>query len=300
MRPDERSDERPDEGAIEHGMVDGSSSGRFRFDGDRAFVDLRQQTDFGPRVPGTPGHRQCRDWLLAEWESVCGNCRAQDFLAAPRGRPLPMTNILSVLRPELPSPVLLCAHWDTRPTADREPDPSMRRQPICGANDGASGVAVLLQLARHLALDPPPVGVQFVLFDGEDYGPGRKSMFLGSRHYAAAPVLPRPRFAILLDMVGRQGLRLRREYFSERFAPEVNDRLRASAVALGLPEYIDEIGAAVEDDHLFLQAIGWPAVALIDIDDPHWHTLADTPEHCSPRSLAAVGSLLWHLLHQCA
>ena len=198
----------------------------------------------------------------------------------------------------------LGAHYDTRPRSDRERDPERARQPLPGANDGASGTAVLLHLAELLALSPPPRGVDLIFFDAEDYGrEGDLAGYcLGSAALAAAwrgfgsPLAGgRPEGLIVVDMVGKRGLSVPMEANSLRFAAPWTRAVFERADELGLDAFVPVPGPAVHDDHIpFLQA-GVPAVDLIDFDYPEWHTLGDTPAACSPASLEAVGRLLLDL-----
>ncbi len=269
------------------------------FDSTRAYADLKKQVDFGPRVPNTPGHSACRDWLLSELKAATGGkASRQDFSLTLDNKKLSMSNLVAQINPGAKKQVLLCAHWDTRPSADQEIDDAKRKKPIPGANDGASGVAVLLELARQLSKNPPKnTGVQFVLFDGEDYGPSIQRMFLGAAHYAKHPALPKPDYAILIDMIGDKELQIPREPNSERMAPEVLDKIFGAAKSLGVTQFVSQPGPEIMDDHLSLQAVGWKAVDLIDFDYGPWHTLDDTPEQCSPESLKAVGDVLARVVH---
>lgn len=264
------------------------------FDAKRAFGDLRKQVDFGPRVPQTKGHEAALSWLLVELRKSAGEAgvRRQDFSMPLGGKRLPMTNVIAQFNPTAKKQVLLCAHWDSRPTADMEIDADKKKLPIPGANDGASGVAVLLELARQLAAKPPPVGVQIVLFDGEDYGPGEERMYLGAQYYAKRPARPRPAYAILIDMIGDKDLQLWREQNSESNAPEVNDKVWKAAEALGAKAFHTGVKFSIDDDHLPLQKAGIKAIDLIDFDYGPWHTLDDTPEQCSPASLKTIGDVL--------
>ena len=263
------------------------------FDAGRAFADLQKQVAFGPRVPQTAAHDTARDWLVAELNKSTGNAKRQDFTwTLPDGSPLALSNIVAQFNPAAKKQILLCAHWDTRPTADQEIDGKKQKQPIPGANDGASGVAVLLELARNFASQNPGVGVQIVLFDGEDYGPGVDRMFLGARWYAKHPALPKPDYAILLDMIGDKDLSFPREKNSELVAPEINDKVWAAAAALGHKEFEPTVGQEISDDHLSLQAAGWKAIDLIDFNYGPWHTLDDTPDKCAPASLKTIGDVL--------
>jgi len=270
------------------------------FNASRAFSYLEKQVTFGPRVPGTPAHQQCRDWLIAELQKSAHSVARQDFIFRPSSEEtIKMTNIVAQFNPDAKKQVFLCAHWDTRPTADQENDPEKRTLPIPGANDGASGVAVLLELAKLFAAKPlpPNVGVQIALFDGEDYGPNDRRMYLGAKAYARRPLLPRPDYAILIDMIGDKELSISREGYSQAMAPEINNKIWKAASELGIKQFVEEPGIEITDDHLPLQQAGWKAVDLIDFDYPYWHTLADIPDKCSPNSLKVVGDVLARVVY---
>ncbi len=269
------------------------------FDADRAFSYLMKQVEFGPRPPGSRAHVACRDYLRAQLENSLGNASLQPFELDADGCRIRMWNVLSNHDPESSRQVLLCAHWDTRPTADKEEDPEKRTQPILGANDGASGVAVLLEIASIVARRPPPVGVRFVLFDGEDYGPNSDRMYLGAKHYAKSPPKPDPEWGVLLDMVGDKDLGIWRERNSEQRAPGVNDRIWEAARATGHEDvFHNRVKWSITDDHLPLLDVGIPIVDLIDFDYRPWHTLEDTVDKCSPESLLAVGQTVLQALYE--
>jgi glutaminyl-peptide cyclotransferase len=282
------------------------------FNQARAFRDLERQVAFGPRVPNSRGHTVTREYLIRELSGLADGVQRQNFRKRVRGRTLEMTNIIATwnmpVSTGLPSrpplytappgePVLLAAHWDTRPTADREPDPRRRSRPIPGANDGASGVAVLLEIARGLKRMPPPGPVMMVLFDGEDYGPTAQDMFLGSRFFAAQ--LPRnvPRRGILLDMVGDADLEIPIERYSWDHARSVVVEVYTLAHRLGYGRHFPRrLGRYVLDDHVPLQRRGLEMIDLIDFHygprHSYWHTLHDTPDKCSPDSLRIVGEVV--------
>jgi len=205
------------------------------------------------------------------------------------GKWLPLANIAATFNPKGKRHILLCAHWDTRPIADRDPNPANHKKPIPGANDGASGVAVLLEIARALEAHPPKQRVTIVLFDGEDYGETLADMFLGSRafaeHYSGPPV----DWGVLLDMVGDRDLRLPHEEYSLKKAPAVVERIWGAAGRAGSKAFVSEPGPPILDDHVFLLRKGIPCINVIDFDYPYWHTRADTPDKCSPESLGQVG-----------
>lgn len=260
-----------------------------RFDAERAYRDLVRQCEFGPRVPGTQAHADCARWLVQTLYECTDTVAVQRFSATAGGKVLPLSNIIASFNPAGADHVLLAAHWDSRPTADRDPNPTSRGQPIAGANDGASGVAVLLGIARALNAHPPKQHVTIMLFDGEDYGPTADDMFLGSKHFARTFDGREVEWAVLLDMVGDRDLKLKPEGFSLGRAPAVVDRVWAAAERVGATAFVREPGPTVLDDHVFLLARGIPCIDVIDFDYPYWHTLADTPDKCAPDSLGQVG-----------
>ena len=262
------------------------------FDADRAYADLMRQCKFGPRVPGTEAHARCARWLTHQLRACADSVALQSFTPKARGKPLPLTNIVSTFNPDGRRHILFCAHWDSRPAADCDPTLANRSKPVPGANDGASGVAVLLEIARALKASPPQQRVTIALFDGEDYGPSREDMYLGSREFAERYSEPLPAWAVLLDMVGDRDLRITQERFSLQKAPEVVDRIWGAAARAGCDAFVRQPGPAVLDDHVFLLQKGIPCVDVIDFDYPYWHTLEDTPDKCSPESLEQVGRAL--------
>ena len=276
------------------------------FHGEEAFRFLTAQTDLGPRNPGSKGHDRCLAYLEQTLVRLADTVRLQPFPhAGYDGATLQLTNIIASFNPESPARILLCAHWDTRPRADREENPRRRNEPIIGANDGASGVAVLLQLATLLRAHPPSVGLDIVLFDGEDYGleGDTGNYLLGSRHFAStASRAVVPRFGILLDMVGDAALELPREGYSVRYAPDVVNHIWNTARGLGITEFVDFPGGEIIDDHLPLNEVGIRTVDIIDFEYPdpthrYWHTHEDTPDKCSPESLEAVGTVITHVVY---
>lgn len=271
------------------------------FDGQRAYELVEKQCAFGPRNPGSEGHRRCLAFLEAELRAAGATVRRQPFTyTLPGGKPLAMTNLIARWNPERQNRILLCAHWDTRPWADLDPDSTRRNEPILGANDGASGVAVLLELARHFKANPPVLGVDIVLFDGEDLGTEehREGFFRGAREYARSVAGTRPpRRAILLDMVGDADLFFYLEGNSVQGAPETVAWFWSAAKEVAPEYFADQVGYFVEDDHLPLIAAGIPCMNLIDFHYPPWHTHADTPDKVSPGSLQVVGDVLVHILY---
>lgn len=269
--------------------------GRPGFDADSAYALLVEQCEFGPRYPGSPAMPAFRRYLAGKLRSAGANVSVQRFEAVlVRGDTLELVNILGTFNRDARHRVLLGAHYDTRPWADLDPDPANRGEPIPGANDGASGVAVLLEIARVLGRTSPPIGVDIVLLDGEDGGQENSihDWILGSSHFARNLKGYRPNAVVIVDMIGEKDVRIPVEGYSGAASPALVDEIYGIAEELGYEAFTREQGVPVIDDHLpFIQA-GLPAVNLIDFDYPYWHTLEDTPDKCSPRSLEAVGEVL--------
>ena len=267
------------------------------FDQNRAWSYLLKQCDFGPRIPGSDAHLKCRDWLVEQMKESCENVRLQELSHtwSQTNKKVTMWNVVGEQNWESAKVrVLLLAHWDTRPYADQDPDEKNRTKPITGANDGASGVAVLLELMRTMKGKlPKDVGVMYLMTDGEDLGPSLEEMFLGATHFAKNPPKPRPDYGILLDMIGDKDLRVPVERNSFEYAPSVIRGLYAHAKTVGLSETFPNVfGGYIEDDHISLNRAGIPTVDLIDFTYEPWHTVHDTPDKCSAASLGKVGKLL--------
>jgi glutaminyl-peptide cyclotransferase len=277
------------------------SSAPPRFDGEKAFLILQEQCDFGPRNPGSEGHRKVRQYLLDKLSNYTDFVKTQDFVHwdPDRNVELRLTNIIASFYSEKHKRMLLCAHWDTRPVADRDPDPALRTHPVPGGNDGASGVAVLLEMAEILFRHEPLWGVDIVLFDGEDGGREEDlvGFCLGSDYFVANLGGYRPEFGILIDMIGDKDLNLYKEGHSYNYAPEYVELVWSKAKALGLSCFNDSVGHFIYDDHVPLLNAGIPAIDLIDLDYPYWHTTSDTPDKCSPESLQKIGDVLLEILY---
>ncbi len=253
------------------------------FDGDRALEDVQAQLVFGARIPGSQGHDQAGDWILAELQGAGWETQVQHF--SYRG--VPMRNLIARGGPETEGGILLGAHYDTRPVADR--DSTSPDLPVPGANDGASGVAILLELARVIPVDDLPVPVRLVFFDGEDSArvdgwPG----ILGSAEYTSrAEDLPNQ--AVIVDMVGDADLQL---YFEGNSDPALASEIWGVASRLGHEAFIPTVRHSLTDDHTPFLRQGIPAVDIIDFDYPYWHTTGDTLDKVSAASLAQVGDTL--------
>lgn len=280
-------------------VLAGCGSGPTDFDGAAAYELVEEQCAFGPRPPGTPAHDAMLRWLVAELQRSADQVAVQRFTASSSAGEVVLTNVIASFRVEMRERVLLGAHWDTRPVAEKDPDPANRSTPILGANDGASGVAVLLELARMMAERPPSVGVDLVFFDGEDGGDegGYSDWCLGSAHYAAHMGDYAPGYGVIIDMVGDRDLTIRREPNSWSTNREVVERVWDAARRVGANAFRDELGVAMYDDHVPLILAGIPVALVIDPEYEYWHTLADTPDKCSPESLAQVGRVLVELVY---
>jgi len=267
------------------------------FDGTHAFSYVEHQMQFGPRIPSTPAHERCGDWILAQLRSRADSVAVQAFTHVTRhGDTLHLRNFLARFRPAAAERVLFLAHWDTRPHADQSPNLGQQRLPVPGANDGASGVAVLLGVADALKAKPPAVGVDLLFVDGEDYGDFSKDtddVLIGSRYFAAhQPLGYPPLFAVLFDMVGDKDLRIGYEGNSQAFAPEVVDRVWRTAYDLGYGGYfVPQVESTLIDDHVALQKAGIHAIDVVDFTYPYWHTTEDTIDKVSAASLQIVGDV---------
>jgi len=276
------------------------------FDGERAYEYLKQVVAIGPRPSGSEAMRTQQKMLAEHFRQFGGKVAFQSFRARhPRtGRPVSMANSFVQWHPERKQRILLCAHYDTRPFPDQ--DPVNPRGRFVGANDGGSGVAVLMELAHHMPELECNYGIDFMLFDGEEFvWTDDDRYFLGSeffaRSYAENPPSFRYEWGVLLDMVGDADLQIYQELNSIRWRdtrPLVNDIWRVAA-ELGVREFIDRGKYEIRDDHLALRNIARiPTCDIIDFDYPAWHTEADTAKNCSADSLGKVGSVILAWLEQ--
>jgi hypothetical protein len=290
--------------------------GTAEFDPASAYAFVKKQVEFGPRVPGTQAHAACADWLVKTLRQWTPDVVVQEFKArAYDGRPLEGKNIVASFDKDRTDRVLLCAHWDSRPFADHDPDPANHYKPVMGANDGASGVGVLLEIARCLSIKKPAVGVDILLLDLEDFGEHRNwsgysqdSWALGSQHWAKNPHRPgyKARFGILLDMVGGAGAVFPREGTSLYYAPAVVRKVWDAARALGLGRYFVETESdPLIDDHVYINRFARiPTADIIDYDSRRggfpesWHTVGDTLDKIDRDTLAAAGRTVLAVVHQ--
>lgn len=279
----------------------GISGTPISFDGERAYDLLKKQCSIGVRYPGSPGQKTTARLIQSELKGNAADVIVHKFTKNIRGKELPFENIYAVFNPDASRFVLLCTHWDTRPIADMEIDEAKKHKPILGANDGASGTAVLLELARVLHSSNPKVGVVLAFFDGEDYGPGEEDMYIGAREFAKTwktDIRPNGKnikfdYGILLDMIGDKDLRIPKEGFSVRKASDVVDKVWAVAKKTGHDDvFVDEEDYMINDDHVPLIYSGIKCIDIIDFNYGPWHTLDDTPDKCSAKSLKIVGDVV--------
>lgn len=286
------------------------------FNADSAYNYVAQQVAMGYRVPGTSAHKNTAQWLANEMTRHGADVIVQEAtVEVYNGDKVPMYNIIAQFAPEKSNRILLAAHWDSRPYADLDSNPDNHRTPIDGANDGASGVGVLLEIARHLGAVPPTLGVDIILFDVEDYGApdwitgdNSDTWALGSQYWATHPHTPgyRARYGILLDMVGAPGLCFYREYFSQHYAPHIIDKVWECADRLGYASvFVNSLGGAITDDHLYMNKAGVPSIDIIQMNGysesgffDQWHTTGDTMEHIDAYMLGAVGQTVMTVVYE--
>ncbi len=288
----------------------GKGEARPQFSGARAFHWLQAQCALGPRPPGSPAHGELRRLIERQARQLGLRYATHCFAVKdPYGEgDLEVCNLVISAGPPGGRRLWVGAHYDTRPRSDRERDPALAARPLLGANDGASGTAVLLHLAELLEAQPPPCGVDLLFFDAEDYGRegdlahyciGSTRLAAGWRDFASPLAGGQPAGLILLDMVGKRGLEIPMEGYSLQMAPDWTRRIFARAAELGLAAFVSAPGPAIYDDHVPFLRAGIPAVNLIDFDFPEWHTAGDTVEACAPESLEQVGRLVWDLCLSC-
>ena len=307
--------------AVACDTIRGFTGPKTPFNGDSALAYAQAQVNFGPRVPGTAAHRSAGDWIIAQMRTRADSIAVQSWTHITQaGVKLPLRNIIAHIRPHLAQRVLYLTHWDTRPKADADPNLGARQQPIPGANDGASGVGLLIALADALKKTPPNVGVDLLFVDGEDYGTfedwsdttKNKDVLIGSQYFArTAPAFYKPLFGVLFDMIGDRSLQIYQEENSVRGAPEVVARVWETAKELGYSKYfIAEVHGGITDDHLPFLRRGMRVIDVLDIDyclnggtdcnqDPRnnlHHTLQDTMDKISAKSLQIVGDVAFALV----
>ncbi|MFO0797336.1 MAG: M28 family peptidase [Gemmataceae bacterium] len=278
----------------------------FPFDQTRAVGYVKQLCDIGPRVSGTDGMAKQIELVEKHFKAHGAAVTRQEFKArqASKREPTNFTNLIVSWHPEKAKRVLFCAHYDTRPIADQEPDRASWNRPFVSANDGAGGLALFMELAHHMKGVKSEVGIDFVLFDGEEYvfeprqfGGGDR-YFFGSDHFADEYQRTRDTRkhtyvgGVLLDLATAKGAVLRVEGNSWALAPDLVKQVWAVAGGVNAKSFRAEPGHEVQDDHLALNRVGIPCVDVIDFDYPHWHKLTDTPDKISGEQMAEVAKVL--------
>lgn len=287
------------------------------FNADSAYHYVKQQLDFGPRVPESEAHAQCVDYFIDFFNAKADTVYVQDFRTRLyNGKGIDGKNIIASFNPDAKKRILLAAHYDSRPFADHDPDEKNWNTPIDGANDGASGVGVLMEIARLLKDNPTKAGIDIILFDLEDYGaPAYENVMtnddwaLGSQYWSKNPHIYgyRAYFGILLDMVGASNPKFPKEYYSQQFAPSLSNDVWRIARELGYSDYFtNEIGHPINDDHIYVNVIAKiPMIDIIHLENnedssfyPYWHTLNDNIEQIDPKTLEMVGDVVLNVIYR--
>jgi hypothetical protein len=285
------------------------------FNEDSAYHFLKTQVDFGPRIPNSKEHKACADYLASKLKGYGAKVTLQQCdLAGYDGTILKSVNIIGSFKPENNKRIALFAHWDSRPWADHDPNKANWHKPILAADDGASGVGVLLEIARLIQKQQPKLGIDIILLDAEDYGVPEfenknddgSSFALGAQYWARNPHVEgyTARFGILLDMVGGKGSVFYKEVYSEQYASSVNKKLWKAANTLGFSQFfVDQQGSQVTDDHTFINQIAnIPTADIIPYSQdgnftPTWHTLADNLDNIDKATLKAVGQTVVQVIY---
>ncbi|HFB99514.1 MAG TPA: M28 family peptidase, partial [Phaeodactylibacter sp.] len=278
-----------------------------KFNRDSAYIFTEKQVAFGARVPNSEAHKKCKKWYIEKFKSLGADVIEQDFqVKSYENKTLHSTNIIAQFNPENTHRVVLASHWDSRHHADQDQDKSKKKQPVMGADDGASGVGMLLEIARQIQLNKIDLGVDIVLFDAEDQGSsgGKETTWcLGSQYWAKHLHRPnyKPKFGILLDMAGAKNARFTKEEYSLKYAPNVVNKVWKIAKERGYGNYfVNEKGGPLIDDHLFVNTLA--KIPMIDIINrpqnsrtgfgDYWHTHKDNMSVIHKSTLRAVGQTL--------
>lgn len=285
------------------------------FSGDSAYSFVKKQVDFGPRVPGSKAHTQCGDWLAGKLKSYGAEVKEQiSDVKTYDGKSYKCRNIMASFAPDKKDRVLLLSHWDCRPFSDNDADEANWRKPVDGANDGASGVGVLLEVARQLSVKPASVGVDILFVDVEDYGTPQfekteeynsDTWCIGSRVWAteAAANGYKARFGILLDMVGSPVASFPKEMYSMEYAAGIVDKVWSKARRLGKSDlFLDKRLGGITDDHVQINQIaGIPTVDIIHYSESgfghFWHTVEDNMSNVSAQTLQSVGEVVLSVVY---
>ncbi len=290
---------------------------KITFDANKAFEYTQKQVEFGPRVPGTPAHKKCAEYMVTSLEDFGAKVEVQEFTSKGyEGTLWEGKNIIASYLPEEKDRIMLCAHWDSRFIAEQDKNKDLQLTPIDGANDGASGVGVLMEVARQLQIKSPNIGVDIILFDVEDQGAPyyassaetEDSWCLGTQYWANEVVKNgyKARWGILLDMVGASDAIFMKEQISLHYAGQLVDYVWEKAIQMGHGDYfVNKMGGTLTDDHLYVNRIAKiPCIDIIDYDDqrggfnPTWHTHNDNIEHIDKNTLKVVGEVLMEVIYE--
>ena len=298
-------------------IAEAQNESAITFDADSAYRFVEQQVLFGPRMLNTPEHVACGDYLVSKLKAYGAEVTEQHAdLVAYDNTILKARNIIGSYLPDAPDRILLCAHWDTRPFSDNDPDPDNHRTPVMGANDGASGVGVLLEIARQLQIKAPYVGVDIIFFDAEDNGTPyfyeeeqseENTWCLGSQYWAKNPHIPnyKAQFGILLDMVGAPDATFYKEAYSMQMAGKIVEKVWTRAIEMGKGGlFVNGKGGFIIDDHLsVMNELRFPCIDIIDFN-PHtsgfghyWHTINDTMGNIDRATLKSVGEVVLSVVY---
>ena len=283
------------------------------FDADSALAFTKAQVDFGSRIPSTKAHEQCADYLVAKLKSYGAEVFVQKGKVSTfDGKSHELKNIIAAFHIGQTKRILITAHWDSRPFSDQDSDENMRNQPFEAANDGASGVAVILEMARQIQQQQPDVGVDFVLWDIEDYGksndssPNESTWCLGSQYWVRNPPVTgySPMYAINLDMVGGSNAQFTQDAVSRKYAPEVIAKVWKTAEEIGYGNYFINVpSGSIIDDHFWINQAGIKAIDIIHFSDnggfyPYWHTQLDNLNNINKNTLKAVGQTVLETIYR--
>jgi len=288
------------------------------FNSDSAYNFIKAQVDFGSRVPNSDAHKKCADYLIAKLKSFTKDIVVQETkVKSFDGKTLNIKNIVVSFKPGTNDRIFISSHWDSRPFADQDADVKNHKTPILGANDGASGVGIIIELARLLSINPPPIGVDLVLFDAEDYGQPENSGYaemkdswcLGSQYWAKNPHVKDyyAKYGILLDMVGGEGATFTMEGTSMQYAPDIMKNVWDTAIRIGFSDYfLYSKTGAITDDHLYINEYAKiPTIDIIHHDSStpsgfykYWHTVKDDMSGINKNTLNAVGQTLLTVIFQ--
>jgi glutaminyl-peptide cyclotransferase len=283
------------------------------FNADSSFAYAKAQVDFGPRIPSTQAHANCADYLVKKFKSFGAEVIVQKApVKTYDGKSHQLKNIIATFYPEKKERILISAHWDARPFSDQDPDPKMKDKPFDAANDGASGVAVMLEMARQLQLKQPTVGVDFILWDIEDYGkaqdetPNETTWCIGSQYWAKNPHVKgyKAQYAINLDMVGGSNAQFTQDEVSRKYAPEIVNKVWNIGNEIGYSVYfINVTSGNLIDDHFWVNQAGIPCIDIIHYADTsgfymNWHTQLDNLNNIDRNTLKAVGQTVLETIYR--